>query len=143
MSSGTPIRRAEATDILAIARIVNAWIDRTDWMTRVHSAETIEGFIAEAFPAREIYVTGDPIAAYLSLNPETGLIGALYSDMPGAGFGKALMDRAKEGRDALQLNTHEPNAAAQRFYRREGFVVVERNPMGDDGLPELRMAWER
>ena len=53
------------------------------------------------------------------------------------------MDRAKAGRDYLQLNTHEPNHAAQRFYRREGFEVVERLPMGDDGLPELRMEWRR
>ncbi len=138
-----PIRRAEAADVPVISRIVNDWIDRTAWMPRVTEPEVIEGFIAEALPEREIFLIGEPVEGYLSLNPETGLIGALYLDRPGRGLGKALLDRAKSGRGYLQLWTHEPNVAAQRFYRREGFEVVERNGQGDDGLPELRMEWRQ
>ena len=128
-------------DVPDISRIVNDWVDRTDWMRRTVSADEITGFIAAAMPDREIWLIGEPVEGYLSLNPETGQIGALYLDNPGQGYGKALMDCAKEGRDYLQLWTHEPNAAAHRFYHREGFVTVERNPKGDDGLPEVRMEW--
>ena len=143
MSLAPEIRRAGAQDVSTVARIVNDWIDRTSWMPRVHPRETIEEFIAEAVPKREIYLIGDPAEGYLSLDPATGQIGALYLDRPGRGFGKALLDRAKAGRDYLQLWTHEPNSDAQRFYRREGFEVVERKAAGNDGLPELRMEWRR
>lgn len=143
MTAVAAIRRAEAEDVPAISRIVNGWIDRTDWMPRTHPADDIAGFIATALPEREIFLIGEPPEGYLSLNPENGMIGALYLDRPGRGQGKALLDRAKAGRDYLQLWTHEPNADAHRFYRREGFEVVERKPEGGDGLPELRMEWRR
>ncbi len=141
MTASPQIRRAGPDDVPTISRIVNDWIDRTDWMPRVHARETLEGFIAEALPDREIYLIGDPAEGYLSLDPATSHIGALYLDRPGRGLGKALLDRAKTGRAYLQLRTHEPNAAAQRFYRREGFEVAERIADGGDGLPELRMEW--
>ncbi|MCG6884123.1 MAG: GNAT family N-acetyltransferase [Silicimonas sp.] len=137
------IRRAGSEDVPAIARIVNDWIDRTDWMPRAVGAERIEGFIAEALPHREITLIGEPPEGYLSLDPATGMIGALYLDRPGHGLGRMLMDDAKARQDYLQLWTHEPNEAAHRFYRREGFEIVERKATGDDGLPELRMEWRR
>ncbi|NNE89261.1 MAG: GNAT family N-acetyltransferase [Silicimonas sp.] len=112
-------------------------------MPRGEAPEVLQSFIADALPEREIYLIGDPPEGYLSLNPETNHIGALYTDRPGHGLGKALLDCAKSGRDTLQLWTHEPNRAAQRFYAREGFSVVERNEKGGDGLPELRMEWHR
>ena len=112
-------------------------------MPKLHSVEELTEIIAEAMPARVIWLAGDPPEGYLSLNAETGQIGALYTSRPGAGLGKALLDRAKEGRDYLQLWTHAPNTAAHRFYRREGFDVVEENSEGADGLPELRMEWRR
>ena len=138
-----PIRLARPEDAATCARIVSDWVARTDWMPRLFSEEELTAMIAEAMPDREILLIGQPVEGYLSLNPETGQIGALYLDHPGQGLGKALMDRAKSGRDFLQLNTHEPNQAAQRFYAREGFKVVERDPEGGDGLPELRMEWHR
>lgn len=138
-----PIRLATQEDAAVCARIVNDWVDRTDWMPRVISRETIEGYVSKAMSEREVFVIGDPVEGYLSLDPKTARIGALYLDNPGRGHGKALMDRAKEGRDYLQLWTHEPNAAAHRFYFREGFELVERNPKGEDNLPELRMEWRR
>ena len=138
-----PIRSASAEDAALCARIVSDWVDRTPWMSRSLSPKDLQDLIAEALPNREIFLIGDPPEGYLSLNPETGQIGALYLDQPGQGLGKALMDRAKQGRDYLQLWTHAPNEAAHRFYVREGFHVVEQNPKGGDGLAELRMEWHR
>ena len=141
--SKEPVRRAGPGDAASCARIVSAWIDQTDWLPRLHSLDALTAMIVEAMPSRDIYLIGEPCDGYLSLNPETGHIGALYTSRPGAGLGKTLLDRAKLGRDYLQLNTHDPNQAAQRFYKREGFEVVERLPDGIDGLPELRMEWRR
>ena len=137
------IRLAAPQDADTCARIVSDWVERTDWIPHHFCEEELAAMIAEAMPNREIFLIGEPARGYLSLNPEQNHIGALYVDRPGEGLGKALMDRAKEGRGFLQLNTHEPNEAAQRFYRREGFEVTERIPEGGDGLPELHMEWRR
>lgn len=137
------IRRATPADAPACAEIVNDWIDRTPWIPRVHGRDVIAKMIADGLPKREIHVAGDPVVGYLSFNPEASHVVALYTSRPGEGIGKALLDRVKEGRDYLMLWTHEPNTAAHRFYAREGFEMVGRNPEGGDGLPELQMAWYR
>ncbi|MDJ0639200.1 MAG: hypothetical protein QNJ20_10215 [Paracoccaceae bacterium] len=138
-----PIRVAETEDAGTCARIVHDWVRRTSWIEELHTRDALTAMIAEAMPKRDIFLIGEPPAGYLSLNLETSLIGAFYLDAPGQGMGKAILDHVKDGRDYLQLWTHEPNKAAQRFYAREGFEPVERNPKGDDGLPEIRMVWRR
>jgi GNAT superfamily N-acetyltransferase len=136
------LRRAVNADIPAIAAVVNGWIDATDWFPRVHPPEAIEGFIREAFPIREIWVIGEPVEGYLSLDGAAGRVAALYCARTGAGIGKRLLDRAKLGRTRLTLRTHRPNIAAQRFYVREGFVAVgEAVPEPPDTVPELVMEW--
>lgn len=137
------IRPATLEDAPICARIVSDWVARTPWIEPSLSLAQITARIAEAMPEREIYVIGVPVEGYLSLNSKSGIIGALYLDRPGNGFGRALLERAKRGRDRLSLWTHEPNVAAHRFYEREGFHRVERNPRGNDGLAELRMEWHR
>lgn len=136
-------RRAGPEDIAGIAAVVNRWIDETDWMPRTESAEAIEGFIGAAFPDRIIWVVGDPIEGYLSLDPATAKVGALYCTRTGEGCGKALMEAAKQGRDFLWLHTHVTNTRAQAFYRREGFVAVggEIAPEPPETVPEMRMEW--
>ena len=106
------------------------------------SREVLTEAIAKGIPEREFWVIGEPVQGYLSFKEDENLIAGLYTADPGSGLGKALLDRVKEGREYVQLWTHEPNTAAQRFYRREGFEVVERRPEGrGDGVPELRMEW--
>lgn len=138
-------RRAGPEDVPGIAAVLNRWIDETPWYPRAHAPEVLEGFIGEALPDREIWVLGDPIEAYLSLDPVSGRIGALYCSRTGMGCGKALMDEAKRGRDVLWLHTNVPNLRAQRFYRREGFERVgeEIAPEPPETVPELRMEWHR
>jgi hypothetical protein len=141
MRSETP-RRAVAADVPAIAAVVNGWIDATPWMPRVHPPETIEGFVRDAFPKRVIWVIGAPVAAYLSFDPEESRVAALFCARTGEGLGKTLLDRAKEGRAFLTLNTHVPNLGAQRFYRREGFVETGRKEAEPpETVPEIVMEW--
>lgn len=127
-----------------MAAVINGWIDATVWMTRDQPPETIERFIREAYDAREIWVVGQPVVGYLSLDPVSLRIGGLYCSMTGQGIGKALLDQAKAGRDFIWLHTHVPNKGAQRFYRREGFVPTEViAPQSAEAVPELRMEWHR
>ncbi len=125
-----------------MAAVLNSWIDGTAWFPRVHAPEVLEGFIQEALPIRDIWIAGEPVCAYLSLNPETDQVAALYSTRTGQGVGKALLDRAKQGRRRLWLHTHVPNRMAQRFYRREGFQEVSRHmPEPPETIEEIRMEW--
>lgn len=137
------LRPARVEDAAACAAIVRGWLDGLDWMPEDGpSAQTLTEIIAEGIPQREFWVIGDPVRGYLSFKEDEKLIAGLYTSQPGSGAGKSLVDRVKEGRDFLQLWTHEPNRAAQRFYHREGFQTVERSAEGrGEGVPELRMEW--
>ena len=138
----TDMRRATLDDVPAMAAVLNGWVDATDWFPRVFTAEELEGFVRAAVPLREVWVAGDPVCAYLSYNRETGQVVALYVSVTGQGIGKALLDKVKEGRDALWLTTHAPNVAAQRFYTREGFREVSRHmPEPPETVEEIRMEW--
>ncbi|CUH54402.1 GNAT family N-acetyltransferase [Shimia marina] len=138
------IRRAQVADAPAMARIVSDWEAATDWMPSIYGPEEIADMIREAMPEREMWVAGNPIEGYLSFDPKVNRVGGLYCRKTGAGLGKALMEKAKEGRDFIWLHTHEANEAAQRFYKREGFEEVSRHD-GDihKGLREVRMEWRR
>jgi ribosomal protein S18 acetylase RimI-like enzyme len=55
-----------------------------------------------------------------------------------------LLDLAKALQPAgLQLWVFETNVGAQRFYRRHGFVEVERTDGAgnEEKAPDIRMAW--
>ena len=136
------VRPAERRDVPGCAQVVNDWIDATCWMPRAHSRAEIEGFIDEAFDLREIWVCGDPVEAYLAFDRDSAKIGALYCARTGAGLGKALLDRVRQGRDFVWLSTHEPNLLAQAFYRREGFTEVGRyDPEPPETVREVKMEW--
>ena len=138
-----------------MAAVVNGWIDATPWMQRDLPAEEIAAMIARGLTQRDMWVIGEPAQAYVSVESGIGHVWGLYAAAPGQGLGKRLMDRVKEGRDFLSLNTHVPNLGAQRFHAREGFVAMgEVEPAGATSLSqapartrtdirELRMEWRR
>ncbi len=142
MTNPIPIRRAVPDDVAACAAVANGWIDQTEWLARVHSHEMVVGFVEDGMKNRTIWVAGDPIDGYLSFNPETNQVGALFCRKTGAGLGKALMDKAKENVNYLWLTTHVPNINAQRFYAREGFHEVSRfDPEPPETVREIKMEW--
>lgn len=139
------VRDARADDAGACAGILNAWIDETRWMPRVHAPEDVERHYREfVFRNRRIWVAGDPVAGYLAMDEAESEITSLYAARPGQGVGRALLDRAEVGRDRLWLWTFVANEGARRFYAREGFAEVDRTD-GDneEGLPDVRFLWER
>ena len=139
------IRRATPKDAPACAAILNAWIDATPWMPRCHTPADVERHYREfVFTKRRIWVAGDPVAGYLSLDPEAQEVTSLYAARTREGLGKALLDRAKEDQRTLSLWTFEANIGARRFYAREGFAEVARTA-GDneEGLPDIQFRWQR
>jgi len=137
------LRRASADDAPACARIVDDWVAATAWMPDGPGHAKLEALMREGFPKREAWVAGNPVQGYVSMKAGADHIFGLYARVPGRGVGRLLLDHVKRDRDRLQLRSHAPNAAAHRFYAREGFHVIERDLPGDDGVPEILLEWRR
>lgn len=142
------IRPAKLRDMSECAEIVNAWIDATTWMPRVHPKEDVAEFYRDTVFARfQVFVAENDnhVAGMIALSPEN-TVSALYvhKDDRGRGIGKALLDHVKkETTGPVELWTFVANKNAQTFYRREGFVEVRRTD-GDneEKLPDILYRWQ-
>ena len=134
-------RRGSIDDASRCAVILNKWVGTTTWMPRLYSENELLKMIEEAIPFRELWVIGNPASAYVSFNKGLSQVVALYSNKPGKGYGKILLDKVKEGREYIQLWSHSANVSAQRFYHREGFKEAAYKENGDDGIPEIQFEW--
>ena len=134
-------RRGSIDEASRCALILNKWVGTTTWMPRLYSENELLKMIEEAIPFRELWVIGNPASAYVSFNKDLLQVVALYSDKPGKGYGKILLDKVKEGREYIQLWSHSANVPAQRFYHREGFKEAAYKENGDDGIPEIQFEW--
>ncbi len=134
-------RRGSKHDAAICAEILNKWVETTTWMPRLYSENELLKMIEEAIPFRELWVIGNPASAYVSFNNNLSQVVALYSDKPGKGYGKILLDKVKEGREYIQLWSHSANVSAHRFYQREGFKEAAYKENGDDGVPEIHFEW--
>jgi ribosomal protein S18 acetylase RimI-like enzyme len=150
MSGAFIIRRGSAADGPAMAKIINDWIDETEWMPRIHSHEAIEGFFTPEILSKRTILLGErldgKIEGYLTLKPE-GMIAAFYlaPAARGTGLANLMMTEAKRLHpDRLELGVMEPNVRARRFYEAQGFIEISegRKTDTDEGIPELLMRWE-
>ena len=108
-------RRGSVDDASRCAEILNKWVGTTTWMPRLYSENELLKMIEEAIPFRELWVIGNPASAYVSFNNDLSQVVALYSDKPGRGYGKVLLDKVKEGREYIQLWSHSANESAIVF----------------------------
>ena len=134
-------RRGSIDDASRCAVILNKWVGTTTWMPRLYSENELLKLIEEAIPFRELWLIGNPASAYVSFNKDLLQVVALYSDKPGKGYGKILLDKVKEGREYIHLWSHSANVSAHRFYQREGFKEAAYRENGDDGIPEIQFEW--
>jgi GNAT superfamily N-acetyltransferase len=147
MSSEATIRPARPDDAAACAGILNAWIDATPWMRRVHPAEdAVRHYREHVFAVCEVTVAEREGAVVGFLAVEAGgRVDALYLDAAARGqeLGRALVAAAKAARPGgLSLWTFLANEGARRFYAREGFVEVRRTEgENEEGLPDVLLAW--
>ncbi|HYE19464.1 MAG TPA: GNAT family N-acetyltransferase [Tepidisphaeraceae bacterium] len=94
-------------------------------------------FVADVEGARGV--------GFLSLRGDS--VEQLYVDPANQnrGVGAALLGRAKELRERLELWAFEVNEGAIRFYRREGFRVVQRTDgeQNEAKRADVKLVWER
>lgn len=137
-----PVRRATVDDAAACAGIVRSWLDATPWLSTPPSLQTVQESLVGGISMYDVWVAGDPVAGYLSFDPETQLIRGFYCGVSGRGTGKRLLDHVKTKARRLQLWTHAPNTRAHAFYLREGFHFSGDRREGSDGPDEVHMHWQ-
>ncbi|GMG84426.1 GNAT family N-acetyltransferase [Paralimibaculum aggregatum] len=142
------IRAARPGDAAACAAILNAWIDATPWMVRVHPAEAVLRHYRErVLTQQSVFVAevAGAVAGFLALDLAEAKVTALYvaAAHRGRGIGAALLGRAKAARpDRLRLWAFAANAGARRFYAREGFREAWRTEgENEEGLPDVLFLW--
>ncbi|MEM7523800.1 MAG: GNAT family N-acetyltransferase [Pseudomonadota bacterium] len=141
------LRPATPVDAPVCAAILNAWIDATPWMPRVHPADDVVRHYRETvFPKRSVTVAEDEaILGYVAVDAEENEVTSLFV-AEGArrrGVGRALLGAAKAERPGgLSLWTFQANEGARRFYAREGFVE-SRTTEGDneERLADVELVW--
>lgn len=145
------IRKAEPENLPACAAIANDWVDEMDWHPRhISREEFADLFRPENLTNRTMWVAerSGRIVGYMSLSDDAFVRALFFApEGRGKGIGVMFLDLAKEQfPDGLELEVHEPNRGAQRFYRREGFVEMpERRKSAeetDEGIATLRMRWD-
>ena len=142
----TPVLRpARDADAAACGAILQGWLDATDWMPDLHDLEETIGFCGRLIAADDVTVADDgSVRGFLARRGED--IPALYvaAQARGRGVGSALIGAAQAASERLELWTFQANTDARRFYGRHGFVEVRRTEGdNDEGLPDIRLAWER
>jgi len=149
MMTDVTIREAVENDLAACAKIINDYIDETDWLPRTLSRNEMQGVFTPDMLASRYFLVAEKdgvIGGYLSMDVENGKIPGLYlaRRFRCGGTGKALIERAKRKcPQGLSLTVFEPNQHAKRFYEREGFVEIaeQRSDETPEGVPVLTMRW--
>ncbi|WP_299741806.1 GNAT family N-acetyltransferase [uncultured Rossellomorea sp.] len=66
----------------------------------------------------------------------------IHVDYQGVGIGQTLLDKAKtQSSGRLTLYTFEVNRNAQRFYEKNGFMIIGRGKENEENLPDIKYEW--
>ena len=107
------------------------------------AAEVKTKFLPNAVPDVIVDASDKPLGFMVMTGDN---VDALFVDVAhhGQGLGTRLMERAKSGRTALTVEVNEQNPGAWAFYRRCGFVDIDRKPVDDSGrpFPIITLRWE-
>ena len=141
------IREARPQDAGAIAAIWLASFKATYAFPPAHPDHEVRVWVAEMLlPETEGWIAEDSEVAIGFMSLGDGSIEQLYL-MPswtGRGVGTRLVRLAQERRpDGLELWTFQVNAAARRFYERNGFRLVEMTDGAgnEERQPDVRYVW--
>lgn len=101
--------------------------------------------VKEMLPSANIYVYyhDDQIVGFIGFNDSH--IEGIFIDpkYQSQGFGKQLLDYAKEISNTLTLNVYDKNMRAKSFYLRENFKVIEESIDSSTDEKDLLMKWSQ
>ena len=147
MSAETSLRPATEADLPALAEVYLAARDAAPMPPGVHPPDDVRAWVGSwDLSAREVWlaeVDGAPVG-FANLTP-TWLDGLyVVPAAQRAGVGSALVDLAKAVRPhGLGLWVFEVNHPARAFYRRHGFLELERTDGSgnEEHAPDVKMVW--
>lgn len=141
------IRALQPPDLAGVTEIwLNANISAHDFIPAQYWRDNFDR-VKEQLLKAEIYVDEDEAARQIQ-----GFIGLSGNYIAGIfvrggaqsrGIGKRLLDFVKERREELTLHVYQKNTQAQKFYRREGFVIQSESVDKNTGENEYSMVWKR
>ena len=138
-------RAACGSDALACAKIICDWGRDTPWMVPIDDADDVAASWRDLLQSDTAWVAerGGGVVGFCVREDDniTGLY--LASDAQSQGIGKALLDRAKVGREWIAVWVYELNTRAIAFYEREGLVVVGREKDEHSDLIYVETRWTR
>ncbi|WP_299414647.1 GNAT family N-acetyltransferase [uncultured Sulfitobacter sp.] len=143
------LRRAVPDDMHEIASIHRtARAVAVPWLPVVHTAQDgLWFFTKRVLPVQQVYVVriAEKIVGFAAHHE--GWLNHLYIDAGywRQGLGGLLLVKAQSVNDTLQLWTFARNLAAQAFYARAGFQIVEHTDGRDneERTPDVRMRWAK
>lgn len=147
MSTDTTVRLAADADLPAIAEVYLAARDAAAMPPGIHPPADVRAWVGTwDLAERDVWVaeSGGSVVGFANLTP-TWLDGLYVA--PSAqrgGIGSTLVDLAKSVRpEGFGLWVFEINQPARAFYRRHGFVELERTDgsANEEHAPDLKMAW--
>ncbi|WP_420960096.1 GNAT family N-acetyltransferase [Brucella sp. IR073] len=142
------IRQLELDDMDVAAGVHRIAFDQAlPWLTGLHTPEEDRAFFRDhLFSKCTLWgAWTDTLAGFIAFRP--GWIDQLYvlPDFQAAGIGSALLEKAQESFDLLQLWTFQRNDAARRFYEKRGFVAVDVTDgrENEEKEPDVLYRWQR
>jgi len=120
--------------------------ERLRFLMDLHNVEEDRRFLSGVvLPANQVWVAeaNGKVAGFIAF--EDGWVNHLYiaPEFQRLGFGRQLLNIAKESSRALQLWVFEINVPAIRFYESQGFGVIERTngAANEAKMPDVLMEW--
>ena len=127
---------------------INMWRDskeRAIGQKEIHDHESHLYFLNELLPKQyqiDLAVMEKKVVGMIAFDVKE--INQLYIhvDYQGMGIGQALVNKAKaHSSGCLRLYTFEVNEPAQRFYEKNGFVIIGRGHENEENLPDIQYEW--
>lgn len=144
--SGVFLRPAKPTDAGKLGAMITDAVQARDWKPVLWTAAQDVAHAGMLIDRGWVTVAEDAEHRVLGFLAREGeMVHSLFVTQAaqGHGVGLALLNHAKASNARLELWTFVANHGARRFYKREGFVEVERTDgsTNDERLPDIRFEW--
>ena len=139
---------ATLSDARDCSKILQEWIDVTDWYPNLSSESVSEASMENRMETGAVLLmkSDGETVGFVSFSGE--YLDCLYlrKSSQNKGYGLALLNevkRASQGKLALWVLAQ--NHGASRFYQREGFIETSRGDGSDneDNLPDIGYEWNK
>lgn len=139
------IKKFKNTDIDRVMEIwLNSNTEAHNFIDKSYWEKNFE-IVKNILPQAEIYICeeNNNILGFVGLveNYVAGIF--VDKNFRGKGAGKKLLDYIKSIKNNLTLNVYEKNIGAVKFYKREGFTVVQFGVDKNTDEKEFVMGWKK